>query len=107
MPAEAEFEARTLGKIQNSASGRGSAMNLDDMDGICERCRFWERHVDEKLGDYGFCRRHAPRAVAISKAAEFEARWPITHEGEWCGEHQYLCGSASVAADPVENSNHR
>jgi hypothetical protein len=30
-------------------------MNLDDIDNTCDRCRFWEHHVDDKLGAYGFC----------------------------------------------------
>ena len=81
-------------------------MNLDDNADTCDRCRYWEHHIDDQLGAYGFCRRHAPRAVTISKAAEFEARWPITHESEWCGEHRHPCNKLSAAADPAELSNH-
>ena len=54
----------------------------------CEQCIYWERlDASAVAEDYGFCRRYAPPAVTISKAAEFEARWPLTHESEWCGEH--------------------
>ena len=52
----------------------------------CERCIYWEAFV-EGLVDYGFCRRHAPPAVTIAKAAQYEARWPLTEESEWCGEY--------------------
>ena len=45
-------------------------MNLDDNADTCDRCRYWEHHIDDQLGAYGFCRRHAPRAVTISKAAD-------------------------------------
>lgn len=53
---------------------------------LCEGCRFWERHEKHANGYYGFCRRHAPPAVTIATAGEFEARWPMTHESEWCGD---------------------
>ncbi|MBF0093939.1 MAG: hypothetical protein HQL34_05270 [Alphaproteobacteria bacterium] len=52
---------------------------------------YWDLLKEEKKSiiDYGFCRRHAPVAVTIAKAAEFEARWPMTYESEWCGEHRW------------------
>ena len=71
----------------------------------CAMVRHREWVCFEHTG-YGFCRRHAPRAVTISKAAEFEARWPITHESEWCGAHRHPCDKLSAAADPAELSNH-
>ena len=49
-------------------------MNHNDIATTCDRCRFWEHHIEDKIGDYGLCRRHAPRAITISKVAEFEAR---------------------------------
>ena len=54
----------------------------------CEQCIYWEAFVEGLGGNYGFCRRHAPPAVTIAKAAEHEARWPLTEESEWCGEYR-------------------
>ena len=54
----------------------------------CEQCIYWEAFVEGLGGNYGFCRRHAPPAVTIAKAAEYEARWPLTEESEWCGEYR-------------------
>ena len=59
----------------------------------CEDCVGW---------DYGFCRRHAPPAVTISKAAEYEARWPLTDASEWCGEHRRR--TSAVAEPGVANT---
>ena len=53
----------------------------------CADCVYWEAFVEGLGGSYGFCRRHAPAAVTIAKAVECEARWPLTEESEWCGEH--------------------
>ena len=79
-------------------------MNLDDNADACDRCRFWEHHSSSSapMGSAGGMR----PAPTISKAAEFEARWPITHESEWCGERRHPCDKLSAAADPAELSNH-
>ena len=61
-------------------------MENEDPAEICESCRFWEAFQTGSLGTYGFCRRRAPNTVATSKGGEFEARWPLTHERDWCGE---------------------
>ena len=54
----------------------------------CADCVYWEAFVEGLGGNYGFCRRHAPPAVTVAKAAEYEARWPLTEESEWCGEYR-------------------
>ena len=61
-------------------------MQADEPPELCAGCRFWERREHGATGWSGFCRRHAPPAVTISAPGEFEARWPVTHESEWCGE---------------------
>ena len=63
----------------------------------CAVCFYWEFLEGGLGGDYGFCRRHAPPAVTISKAAEYEARWPLTDASEWCGEHRQR---TPVVAEP-------
>ena len=57
----------------------------------CARCVYWN-HIEDMphTGGFGFCRRHAPLAVTVAKPDEFEARWPVTCESDWCGEHHRM-----------------
>lgn len=42
----------------------------------CKNCRYWKH----KSGNYGECRRYAP------KPGDGAAKFPITFEITWCGE---------------------
>ena len=54
----------------------------------CVDCYYWEIRDGVPGDGYGFCRRHAPLAATVAKAAEYMARWPLTDSSEWCGEHR-------------------
>lgn len=54
----------------------------------CDDCCFWEIRDGVPGDGYGFCRRHAPAAATVAKAAEYMARWPLTDSSEWCGEYR-------------------
>jgi hypothetical protein len=61
-------------------------MHVDEITDTCDRCRFWEHYEETPLSHLGFCRRYAPRSVAVCEAAEYEARFALTDGDEWCGE---------------------
>lgn len=47
----------------------------------CKTCRFWQQ-LSEIRGEVGNCCRHAPSPGCKSYSS---ARWPVTHESNWCG----------------------
>lgn len=67
----------------------------------CESCGFWQRSnaVDGEAMDGGECRRRAPVPAALPCCENEDAgppvfaAWPVTFEGDWCGE------SAGAPAD--------
>jgi hypothetical protein len=48
---------------------------------ICSECMFWNR---EELR--GQCRRYPPSVVGIGMDGQANTRFPMTHQGDWCGE---------------------
>jgi len=52
----------------------------------CFYCRFWKARESDGLG---WCRRHAPRPVAVKAETDSflrDASFPITDGDQWCGE---------------------
>jgi hypothetical protein len=54
----------------------------------CRECKFWKRAPDN---DYqtsprnkGTCRAHPPVWLVVADSAA--TCFPVTHEGDWCGE---------------------
>jgi hypothetical protein len=62
------------------------------MSDACQTCRYWKIQVSG--GAYGECRRSPPVIVEAEWLANPEdeerdwlaSRWPVTDEGDWCGE---------------------
>lgn len=73
----------------------------------CETCRFWKRQIiqtrvdgqpegDPYPGQWGDCRRYAPRGGLVLQEAASGCIsgevWPFAQTGEddWCGEYQEI-----------------
>lgn len=64
---------------------------VDEADKVCENCRNWHRHQDDRLG-VGQCRRNPPQFVLPHRdwdgtAASYLyqcSEWPITADYDWC-----------------------
>lgn len=59
-----------------------------DTDPVCLFCRFWH---SRKHDDLGWCRRYAPRPVALDVETESftrEASFPVTSQDDWCEEFE-------------------
>lgn len=73
----------------------------------CVNCRFWEPVKVLESGDLvGRCRRHAPAAVTVSNtdAPDYEARWPLTRDGDGCGEYRVRTWRAARVGQTTSTS---
>lgn len=59
----------------------------------CVGCIFWEHQPDIYMKDgkrFGQCRHNPP---VVMTAPKILTRWPLTADGDWCGEHATLGAS--------------
>jgi len=58
---------------------------LDDLnfdDSACSNCLYW---LPDAPGS-GYCRRHSP--IPFNATNALGAIWPLTHETDYCGDHE-------------------
>jgi len=66
----------------------------EEVEFSCASCRYWHDEANEYDprgdGDYGFCRRYAPRSKSfrVEDDGKYAVRghWPVTRFDECCGE---------------------
>lgn len=75
---------------QEYASMEQARRYLEEHDGICAKCRFFDAtdHLNANNQLTGVCRRHAPvpRIGTIEFRDSTEAYWPEVDGVDWCGE---------------------
>jgi len=50
----------------------------------CSSCKYW-KNTESIQGE---CRRQPPQAITfrVNEEIKYEARFPVTTSGDWCGE---------------------
>lgn len=65
----------------------------------CSICAYWE-NMD---GTFGYCRRHAPSlstgTIPVDTRGNYACAWPVTSNGDWCGEAENKGTRAGRAGD--------
>jgi hypothetical protein len=61
------------------------------MDPVCEKCRYWVETGGTDAGLVGECHRNAPLPALFDAASAGRIRcaaWPVTADGNWCGQFE-------------------
>ena len=65
---------------------------------VCRDCRFW---VEIGLPHKGVCHRHAPQPLTTKGSENVAPQWPLTMEGDWCGEFEVRLGEPRISVDEI------
>jgi hypothetical protein len=55
----------------------------------CDTCEYWEGfHPRDGNKGRGKCRKRSPQIISIPPSFTGIAKWPITHDDDWCGDYE-------------------